>query len=191
MDGIKSIIIAGVGGKGVNIITDLISKGLVSIGYDVKVSEIYGMSEKGGSVHAQIRFGDKIYSPLTEKGNADIILGLDRLEALRWGSYLKKDGYMIVNNITIDIDTHKGKIYNSFDRYNNVRFIEAGLIAKETRNVRNENYILIGALIKALDFDYELWKEIFKENIEESCQEACINAMLSGMEEFKLLDNVS
>lgn len=184
MNGVKSIILAGIGGKGVITVSNLLSKGLVAFGYDVKVSEVHGMSQRGGSVHAQVRFGDKIYSPLIEKGTADIVLGFDRLEALRWVSYLKKNGIMIVNNTTINIDTYKGQIDNNFDRYNNVKLIEAGVIAKELGNIRNENFVLLGALLRVLDFNYDMWKEIFKQNIKKTDPESCINSILRGMEEI-------
>lgn len=84
MNTATSIILAGVGGKGVITVTNVLSQGLVTLGYDVKVSEVHGMSQRGGSVHAQVRFGDKIYSPLIEMGTADYIVGFDQIEALRW-----------------------------------------------------------------------------------------------------------
>ncbi|MBZ9609091.1 indolepyruvate oxidoreductase subunit beta [Clostridium estertheticum] len=184
MNAVKSIILTGIGGKGVITISNILSNGLVAIGYDVKVSEVHGMSQRGGSVHAQVRFGDKIYSPLIEKGTADIILGFDRLEALRWGSYLKKDGLMIVNNTTTNIDTYKGEINNSFDRYNNVKLVEARLIVEDLGNNASENFLLFGVLLKSLDFNYSFWKEIFKENIKKSYQESSIISILRGMEEI-------
>ncbi|WP_410511155.1 indolepyruvate oxidoreductase subunit beta [Paenibacillus sp. BR2-3] len=187
MTGAISIILAGVGGKGVITATNVLAQGLVALGYDVKVSEVYGMSQRGGSVHSQVRFGEKIYSPLIEKGTADFILGFDQIEALRWGSFLKQEGQMIVNQTDLIIDTYKGKFDDSFDQYKHVTFVEGAAIAKETGNIRNENFVMLGALLQALDFEFDAWKGTMEKHIKKQHQAESILSLLRGMSELKTL----
>ena len=94
----KRIMIVGVGGQGSLLASKLLGRVLMNEGYDVKVSEVHGMSQRGGSVVTYVRFGDKVYSPIIEQGEADFIISFEKLEAARWASFLKKDGRIIVNS---------------------------------------------------------------------------------------------
>ena len=98
----KNIMIVGVGGQGTLLASRILGNLLTSRGYDVKVSEVHGMSQRGGSVVTYVKYGDKIYSPIIDKGEADIILAFERLEALRALPYLKEGGTMIVNDRAVD-----------------------------------------------------------------------------------------
>ena len=98
----KSIMIVGVGGQGSLLASRIIGNVLLSQGYDVKVSEVHGMSQRGGSVVTYVKYGDKVYSPVIEKGEADIIVSFELLEAARWVSYLKKNGHLITSTQTLD-----------------------------------------------------------------------------------------
>ena len=98
----KNIMIVGVGGQGTLLASKLLGYVLMENGYDVKVSEVHGMSQRGGSVVTYVRFGDKVYSPVIDKGEADYILSFEKLEAARWLSYLKSDGQMIINTQEIE-----------------------------------------------------------------------------------------
>lgn len=98
----KNIMIVGVGGQGTLLASKLLGYVLLQQGHDVKVSEVHGMSQRGGSVVTYVRFGDKVYSPVIDKGEADIIVSFEKLEALRWIEYLKKDGTIITNTQEID-----------------------------------------------------------------------------------------
>ncbi len=93
----KNIMIVGVGGQGTLLASKLLGQVLLSGGYDVKVSEVHGMSQRGGSVVTYVRFGEKVYSPVIDKGEADIIVSFEKLEAARWLSYLKPGGQIITN----------------------------------------------------------------------------------------------
>lgn len=93
----KQIMIVGVGGQGTLLSSKILGRVLLDSGYDVKVSEVHGMSQRGGSVVTYVRFGDKVYSPVIDKGEADVILSFEKLEAARWLEYLKEGGKMIVN----------------------------------------------------------------------------------------------
>lgn len=188
MTAATSIILAGVGGKGVITVTNVLSQGLVALGYDVKVSEVHGMSQRGGSVHAQVRFGDKIYSPLIEMGTADYIVGFDQIEALRWGSFLKQEGRMLVNLAELNEDTYKGKYEDSFSRYKHVTYVEGTAIAKETGNVWNENFVMLGALLQALGFEFDVWKSTMEKYIKKQYQEDSILSLLRGMREQRVVE---
>ncbi|WP_238652004.1 indolepyruvate oxidoreductase subunit beta [Paenibacillus piscarius] len=188
MTAATSIILAGVGGKGVITVTNVLSHGLVALGYDVKVSEVYGMSQRGGSVHSQVRFGDKIYSPLIEMGTADYIVGFDQIEALRWGTFLKQDGQMLVNLAELNEDIYKGKYEDSFSRYRRVTFVEAQAIAKETGNVRNENFVMLGALLQSLGFEFAAWQSTLEKVVKRQYQEDSIRSLLRGMSEQAALE---
>ena len=98
----KSIILVGVGGQGTILASKLLTTGLMNAGYDVKMSEIHGMSQRGGSVSSQVRYGEKVYSPVIEIGGADILVSFEKMEALRWLDYLKPEGKIVVNNYRID-----------------------------------------------------------------------------------------
>ena len=93
----KSLLLVGVGGQGTILVSKILSEGLLEEGYDVKMSEIHGMSQRGGSVTTQIKFGDKVYSPTINIGEADVLVSFEKLEAVRYISQLKKDGTLIVN----------------------------------------------------------------------------------------------
>lgn len=97
-----NIMIVGVGGQGSLLASKLLGRLLVDAGYDVKVSEVHGMSQRGGSVVTYVRFGEKVYSPIIDKGEADFIVSFEKLEAARWVSYLKEGGRMVVNNRETD-----------------------------------------------------------------------------------------
>ena len=98
----KSIMIVGVGGQGALLASRILGHAIVSQGYDVKVSEVHGMSQRGGSVVTYVRFGDHVYSPIIDKGEADFIVSFEKLEAARWMEYLKPGGRVIVNTQEID-----------------------------------------------------------------------------------------
>lgn len=98
----KNIMIVGVGGQGTLLASKLLGYVLLKQGYDVKVSEVHGMSQRGGSVVTYVRFGEKVYSPVIDKGEADVIISFEKLEALRWIEFLKKDGRIITNTQEVD-----------------------------------------------------------------------------------------
>ena len=98
----KNIMIVGVGGQGTLLASKMLGRLLLNEGYDVKVSEVHGMSQRGGSVVTYVRFGDKVASPLIDKGQADFILSFEKLEAARWLSYLKEDGQIVLSDQEID-----------------------------------------------------------------------------------------
>ena len=153
-----NILIVGVGGQGTLLTSRILAQVAVDLGYDVKVSEIHGMAQRGGSVVSQVRYGEKIYSPIISKGDADIILAFEKLEAARWLDYLKPDGMIIINDDRVDplpvmsgklkypedIDQRKGQMVEK------TMVVDASSIAIECGNVRAANVVLVGILAAAI-----------------------------------------
>ena len=185
----RSILIVGVGGQGIILAGKVISTGLLKSGYDVKMSEIHGMSQRGGSVTSQIRFGERAYTPLIEKGDADIILSFEKLEALRYVEYLKEDGSMVLNDFEIPpVSTIRGdqaypgqEIFNQLkEKVETLVVLDATEIAKTNGNVKSQNIVLVGALVKMLDLDKDIFIETMKELIPERFLEINLKSFNSG-----------
>jgi len=167
----KSIMIVGVGGQGTLLASRIIGSVAIDQGYDVKVSEVHGMSQRGGSVVTYVKYGDKVYSPIISEGEADIILAFEELEAYRWLPYLKKDGKLIVNTQNIDpmpviigAAKYPENILNKLSSFtNNVFPVDALKYAIKAGNVKAVNVVLIGFMAKYTGIDKESWlKAIMK-----------------------------
>lgn len=185
----QSILIVGVGGQGIILAGKVISTALLKSGYDVKMSEIHGMSQRGGSVTSQIRFGKKAYTPLIEKGDADIILSFEKLEALRYVEYLKEDGSMVLNDFEIPpVSTIRGdQDYPGQDSFESLKqkvktlvVLDANKIAEENGNIKSQNIVLVGALVKILNLDREVFLETMKELIPEKFLEVNLKSFNTG-----------
>ena len=169
----KSIMMVGVGGQGTILASKILTLGLLEAGYDVKMSEIHGMSQRGGSVSSQIRYGKKVYSPVIEKGGADIIVAFEKLEALRYIDFLKEGGKLIVNDLEIDpMPVLMGKalypkdILKQLEGLNiSLKIVNALKIANELGNGRIANIVLLGALIKDMGLNNIDWDKIIEENV--------------------------
>ncbi|MBO8169444.1 MAG: indolepyruvate oxidoreductase subunit beta [Thermoanaerobacteraceae bacterium] len=167
------ILIVGVGGQG----TVLASKILAQVGLDmdvtVKVSEIHGMSQRGGSVVTQVRFGQEVHSPIIQKGHANVILAFEKLEALRWMSYLAADGQMIVNDQELDpmpviigaAEYPEGIIDKLQDALNNVTVVNALQLAEKAGNIKAVNVVLLGVLAKELDVPEKVWLKAIEKTV--------------------------
>lgn len=170
-----NIMIVGVGGQGSLLASRMIGTAALKKSYDVKVSEVHGMSQRGGSVVTYVKLGEKVNSPLIEKGEADIIISFEMLEALRWADYLNKEGKIIVNDQRINpmpVITGKEKYpENTLDKIksvcNNVISINALEIAKELGNIKVVNIILIGILARLSSIEKDIWLETLKEVVPE------------------------
>ncbi len=153
-----NILIVGVGGQGTLLTSRLLAQVAVVLGYDVMVSEIHGMAQRGGSVVSQVRYGEKIYSPIISKGDADIILAFEKLEAARWLDYLKPDGMIIINDDRVDpLPVMSGKLKYPEDidqrigqMVEKTMVVDASSIAIECGNVRAANVVLVGILAAAI-----------------------------------------
>ena len=167
-----NIMIVGVGGQGTLLASRILGNIVIEEGYDVKVSEVHGMSQRGGSVVTYVKFGDKVYSPIIDKGEADIILAFEMLEAYRALPYLKKGGKIIVNNqemnpmpVIIGAMECPKNIKEKLEAKVNVECVEALNLAKEAGNIKTVNVVLIGVLAKSTNIKYEKWIEILKATV--------------------------
>lgn len=184
----KSILLVGVGGQGTILASKLLTIGLMESGYDVKMSEIHGMSQRGGSVSSQVRYGEKVYSPVIEKGGADILVSFEKMEALRWLDYLKKDGKIITNNYKIKsmpIITGKAKYLEEEidDELIKVgaKLIDASKHAINLGNSKTMNIILLGSLVKSMNLEHIDWNKIISNNVKKEFVDINIEAFKVGM----------
>lgn len=184
----KSILLVGVGGQGTILASKLLTTGLMEAGYDVKMNEIHGMSQRGGSVSSQVRYGDNVYSPVIEIGGADILVSFEKMEALRWIEYLKPEGKILVNNHRIDsIPVLTGAFeYLEKDIDEELKRLDADIInaaekAIELGNAKIMNVILLGSLVKSMELEDIDWESIIKNNVKEKFIDINIKAFKEGI----------
>lgn len=186
----KNILLVGVGGQGTILTSKILSQGLLEAGFDVKMAEIHGMSQRGGSVTTQIRYGDKVYSPVIEKGTADIIVSFERSEALRWLEYLKDEGILILNEhqiqpftVTLDLSEYPENIIEEYkEKTNNFKSYNAFELAKELGNSKVMNIMLLGSLVKYTGLDDIDWQKVIKDSVPEKFVDLNIQAFNKGYE---------
>ena len=160
-----SVMIVGVGGQGSLLASKLLGRLLVDEGYDVKVSEVHGMSQRGGSVVTYVRFGDKVYSPIVTAGEADIIIAFEKLEAARYAPYLKADGRIIVNTQQIDpmpviigAAEYPAYVLDELTAKGlSVEALDALTLARRAGSAKAVNIVLMGRAAKYFDIPYERW----------------------------------
>ena len=185
----KNILLVGVGGQGTILASKLLTLGLMEEGYDVKMSEIHGMSQRGGSVSSQVRYGEKVWYPVIEKGSADMIVSFEKMEALRWLEYLKKDGKVVVNNhemmpmpvIMGKADYSPDIIKEMQDNCKDVTVVNATEEAVKLGNGKVMNIILLGTIIKAMGLEDIDWNKIVRENVKPAFVEDNLKAIQVGM----------
>ena len=169
----SKVMIVGVGGQGTLLASRIIGKVAIKCGYDVKVSEVHGMSQRGGSVVTYVKYDDKVYSPLIFEGEADFLLAFEELEAYRWMPYLKKDGHLIVNTQQMDpMPVITGAMKYPEDimkkinsKIENVTALDALKGAMEAGTVKAVNIVLIGSFAKISGVDKEIWIDVIKETV--------------------------
>ena len=186
----KSIMLVGVGGQGTILASKLLTIGLMEAGYDVKMSEIHGMSQRGGSVSSQVRYSkDQVYSPVIEIGGADMIVSFDKVEALRYLKYLKEGGTIVANNYKMEsVATITGKAEYKVEEVDkklkelNAKVINAADKATELGNAKVMNIILLGTVIKGMHLEDIDWEQIIRDNVKEKFIDINIRALHEGME---------
>ncbi len=189
MSEVRNILFVGVGGQGTILASKLLTEGLMKQGFDVKMSEVHGMAQRGGSVTTQVRYGEKVYSPIIEKGKADVIVAFEKSEAARWVPYLKKHGHLVVN----DYEIHPVTVLIGKDKYpadinerlkatvENTIVVAAAGIAEGLGNIKAQNVVLLGALIKALNLTYINWEEAIVSTVPLKAIELNKMALAAGM----------
>ena len=171
----KNVMIVGVGGQGSLLASKLLGKLLLTKGYDIKVSEVHGMSQRGGSVVTYVRFGDKVYSPVIDKGQADFIVSFELLEAARWTEYLKKNGKIITNMQQINpmpviigaAEYPENLVEKMRDSGIAIDAIDALSLALEAGSPKAVNMVLMGKLSKYFDITEEEWLKAIEESVPE------------------------
>jgi indolepyruvate ferredoxin oxidoreductase, beta subunit len=184
----KSILLVGVGGQGTILASKLLTIGLMESGYDVKMSEIHGMSQRGGSVSSQVRYGEEVYSPVIEIGGADILVSFEKMEALRWLKHLKTDGKIIVNNYKINsmpiltgkADYLENEINEELTKIG-AKLINASESAIKLGNPKTMNIILLGSLVKTMNLEHIDWNKIISDNVKKEFIDINIEAFKVGM----------
>ena len=182
-----NIMIVGVGGQGTLLASRILGNTVINEGFDVKVSEVHGMSQRGGSVVTYVKYGEKVFSPVIDKGQADIILAFEKLEAFRAMPYLKKGGKMIVNAQEIDpmpVITGAAKypenIEGNLKEKVNLVALDASKLALEAGNIKAVNVVLIGVMAKSTDIPYEKWVETIKATVPEKFLDVNLKAFDLG-----------
>lgn len=173
----KNILLTGVGGQGTILASKLLTVGLIDAGYDVKMSEVHGMSQREGPVLTHVRFGKKVFSPIVEKRKADVIMGFEELEVLRNLDYLRDDGQGIIifNRVRVNpmgVQTGQDKYPTNGEeliraRAGKVIALDGQAMARELGNPRVMNIILLGALVKQLGLEDIDWLRVIAENVKE------------------------
>ncbi len=171
----RAIMIVGVGGQGTLLASRIIGAVLLEGGYDVKVSEVHGMSQRGGSVVTYVKYGDKVYSPVIEKGEADLILSFEELEAARWLPYLKKGGRLVLNTqrinpmpVIIGAAEYPEDITEKLKKTGaDITAVNALKIAEEAGSAKAVNVALLGVLSGSTDFGEDVWMKAIEKCVPE------------------------
>lgn len=188
-DKVWNVLIAGVGGQGTLLTSRILADVAVQMGYDVKVSEIHGMAQRGGSVVSEVRYGKKVYSPIIKKGDADILLAFEKIEAARWLDYIKPDGRVIVNNERIDpLPVMSGKAKYPDDIVDKIKsavpktvVVDATVAAIECGNVKAANVVLLGVLTSAIQLPVHEVEAAIEHTVPPKALDVNLRALKAGM----------
>ena len=186
----QNVMIVGVGGQGSLLASKLLGRLLLNKGYDIKVSEVHGMSQRGGSVVTYVRFGDKVYSPVIDKGQADFIVSFELLEAARWTEYLKPGGKIITNTQKINpMPVIIGAAEYPEDLEGKMKAagidldaLDALTLAEQAGSAKAVNLVLMGRLSKYFDFTEEEWLQAIEASVPAKFLEMNKTAFRLGMQ---------
>ena len=184
-----NVVICGTGGQGILLASEVLCSAAMLQGYDVKKSEVHGMAQRGGSVSSHVRFGKKVYSPLVEKGTADLILAMEKMEGLRWAPFLAPKGRMVACDLEIlPMTVHTGSaVYPDVDQLMKEQSIPCSTIpalevAEELGNLRVVNVVLIGAISPHLPIDEENFRKAIERRVPAKALEVNLEAFRRGSE---------
>ena len=183
----KNVILVGVGGQGAILISKIMTNGLAAAGYDVKQSEVHGMAQRGGSVSTQVRWGEKVYGPVFGKGEADILIALEAMEAVRYAEFLKPGGIAVINDYRQDsittaagLEQYPEGCLDAMKAAFPVISLDAGRIAVELGNAKCMNVVLFGAVCDALGVDDVDWEQVVAETVPQKVRELNLQAFRAG-----------
>lgn len=182
-----NIMIVGVGGQGTLLASRILGRVAIKEGYDVKVSEVHGMSQRGGSVVTYVKYGEKVYSPIIDRGEADLILAFEMLEAMRALPYLRKGGKMIANTqqmnpmpVITGAMEYPEDIQKKLEEKINLQAVDALSLAEKAGNIKAVNVVLIGLLAKSMDVDKQTWLDVIRETVPEKFLDVNVKAFEMG-----------
>ena len=183
-----NVSLVGVGGQGILLTSDILAKTAALAGLDVKKSEVHGMAQRGGSVISQVRFGDKVYSPIISDGTSDLLVSFERLEALRWRHLLAPTGKVLINDMNMTPVTvssgQQAAVTDLSERlkaeYPGALFIDALTVAKNLGNTRAMNMVVAGAISKLMPFELSVWEQAMQERIPAKLLDMNIKAFEAG-----------
>lgn len=185
----KNIMIVGVGGQGTLLTSRILGGITMNAGYDVKLSEVHGMAQRGGSVVTFVRYGEKVYEPIVEEGQADVLIAFERLEAMRYAHFLKKSGVLIVNDQRIDpmpvvigAAVYPENIIENLEKEHRVLRVDAMAKAKELGNPKVFNIIVLGLAAAYMDFTKEDWLTVIEHTVPPKTIDINKEAFLIGYE---------
>lgn len=189
MSDTTSIVIVGVGGQGTLLASRVLATAAIKAGCDVKVTEVHGMAQRGGSVVTQVRFGARVYSPLIPQGEADMVLAFELLEGLRWMPFLKKEGKMIVNLLRLNplpVLIKAAQYPEDAEKFisetiKDAVFVNANEIATQLGEPRAANMVLLGTLAAFLDLPAAAWQQALAENFSPARLQVNQDAFAAGM----------
>lgn len=187
-----NILVAGVGGQGVILASDIMSEVFMEAGYDVKKSEVHGMAMRGGIVTSHFRFGKKVYSPLIKQGEVDILFAFEQLEALRWANHLKPDGKIVMNENRInppavnlgELEYPKNIPNKIRSKFKDVYLVRGTEIALQMGDARAANVVLLGAISKLFEVNEDLWLTTILNNLPPKVHELNRKAFAVGRSEI-------
>ena len=193
-----NILLCGVGGQGILLASEIISSALMNAGYDVKQSEVHGMAQRGGSVVAHLRYGEKVYSPLIEPGGADIAVSFELLEALRYLPYYGRETRVIVSTqkilpapVSTGMDTYPDDVLEQLTgRGLAVLPIDAFEVAKSAGEARAVNMVLVGALSFFLPIDETVFLDVIEKRIHGRIRKVNTEAFFKGKEAMRRMQEV-
>ncbi len=184
---VKHAILVGVGGQGAILTAKVLVNGLIKAGYDVKMSEVHGMSQRGGSVSTQVHWGEKVYSPLIGPGAADILVAFEKMEAVRYANFLKPDGVAVINDYEQSSATtaaglaeYPAGCLEAMEENFRCYTLKAAEIAESLGNARCMNIVLFGALTHALGLEEIDWEEVIRETVPPKFLELNLAAYRAG-----------
>jgi indolepyruvate ferredoxin oxidoreductase beta subunit len=186
--GVTNILVAGVGGQGVILASDVMADTFLEAGYDVKKSEVHGMAQRGGSVSSHVRFGEEVFSPIIKMGEVDYLCMMEKMETLRWLNYCNRSTAILMDDVEVnpplvnlgDME-YPQDIENTLkNNFNNFHIIPATAIAAELGTERAANVVLTGALSMLLDIDQESWLKCLLARLPEKLHELNKKAFLAG-----------
>lgn len=170
----KNIMIVGVGGQGTLLTSRILGGVILDGGYEVKLSEVHGMAQRGGSVVTFVRYGKEVFEPIVEEGCADVLIAFERLEALRYAHFLKKDGVLIVNDQRMDpmpvvmgAAKYPENIIEDLSKEYKVISVDAMSEAKKLGNPKVFNVVILGVAAKHMDFTIEQWNKVIEKTVKE------------------------